>query len=163
MNNGWNLITNQLNHERVALAPPGMVEQVYEDTVAWARETKLPDGRRVIDQDWVQLNLARVHAQPRVPEAPQLEGRHLRRPQSRRLSTRRRCSAPSSSSRRTACCWRSSAGRHAAQAARRARRSRGRLERAYQGTLFLTFGGGTNEIQRDLIAMFGLGMPRVPR
>ncbi len=40
---------------------------------------------------------------------------------------------------------------------------RGRLERAYQGTLILTFGGGTNEIQRDLIAMFGLGMPRTPR
>ena len=38
-----------------------------------------------------------------------------------------------------------------------------RLERAYQGTLILTFGGGVNEIQRDLIAMFGLGMPRTPR
>jgi alkylation response protein AidB-like acyl-CoA dehydrogenase len=40
---------------------------------------------------------------------------------------------------------------------------RGRLERAYQGTLILTFGGGTNEIQRDLIALFGLSMPRTPR
>ena len=40
---------------------------------------------------------------------------------------------------------------------------RGRIERAYQGTLFLTFGGGTNEVQRDLICLFGLGMPRVPR
>ena len=39
----------------------------------------------------------------------------------------------------------------------------GRLERAYQGTLFLTFGGGVNEVQRDLIALFGLGMPRVAR
>lgn len=39
----------------------------------------------------------------------------------------------------------------------------GHLERAYQGTLILTFGGGTNEIQRDLIALFGLGMPRMPR
>jgi 3-oxocholest-4-en-26-oyl-CoA dehydrogenase alpha subunit len=36
----------------------------------------------------------------------------------------------------------------------------GRLERSYRGTLILTFGGGTNEIQRDLIAIFGLGMPR---
>jgi alkylation response protein AidB-like acyl-CoA dehydrogenase len=40
---------------------------------------------------------------------------------------------------------------------------KGSLERAYQGTLILTFGGGTNEIQRDLIALFGLGMPRTPR
>src|SRR5262249_56210536 len=35
---------------------------------------------------------------------------------------------------------------------------RGRVERAYRGTLILTFGGGTNEIQRDLISVFGLGM-----
>jgi alkylation response protein AidB-like acyl-CoA dehydrogenase len=38
-----------------------------------------------------------------------------------------------------------------------------RLNRGAQGTLILTFGGGVNEIQRDLIAMFGLGMPRMPR
>jgi alkylation response protein AidB-like acyl-CoA dehydrogenase len=40
---------------------------------------------------------------------------------------------------------------------------RGRMERSYQGILVLTFGGGTNEIQRDIIAMLGLGMPRAPR
>ena len=39
----------------------------------------------------------------------------------------------------------------------------GRLERAFQGALILTFGGGVNEVQRDLIALFGLGLPRVPR
>ena len=39
----------------------------------------------------------------------------------------------------------------------------GGLERAYQGTLILTFGGGTNEVQRDLVALFSLGMPRIPR
>jgi 3-oxocholest-4-en-26-oyl-CoA dehydrogenase alpha subunit len=40
---------------------------------------------------------------------------------------------------------------------------RGRLERAYRGALILTFGGGTNEIQRDIIAMVALGLPRSPR
>ena len=34
----------------------------------------------------------------------------------------------------------------------------GRVERAYRGTLILTFGGGTNEVQRDLISVFGLHM-----
>ena len=38
-----------------------------------------------------------------------------------------------------------------------------RLESAYRGLLILTFGGGTNELQRDLIAMFGLGLPRSDR
>jgi alkylation response protein AidB-like acyl-CoA dehydrogenase len=40
---------------------------------------------------------------------------------------------------------------------------RGRIENYYRTTLVLTFGGGTNEIQRDIIAMIGLGMPRAPR
>ena len=39
----------------------------------------------------------------------------------------------------------------------------GRIERAFQGCLILTFGGGVNEVQRDLIALFGAGLPRVPR
>jgi 3-oxocholest-4-en-26-oyl-CoA dehydrogenase alpha subunit len=40
---------------------------------------------------------------------------------------------------------------------------KGRIERMYRSALILTFGGGTNEIQRDIIAMVGLGMPRAPR
>ncbi|MDQ2650347.1 MAG: acyl-CoA dehydrogenase, partial [Actinomycetota bacterium] len=38
-----------------------------------------------------------------------------------------------------------------------------RLERYYRSALILTFGGGTNEVQRDIIAMVGLGLPRAPR
>jgi alkylation response protein AidB-like acyl-CoA dehydrogenase len=38
-----------------------------------------------------------------------------------------------------------------------------RLEVNYRSLLILTFGGGTNEVQRDLIGMFGLGLPRAPR
>ena len=62
-NQGWNLITNQLNHERVTLCSPGIIERVLTDVRRWAQETKLPDGRRVIDQEWVQEHLARVHAE----------------------------------------------------------------------------------------------------
>jgi len=40
---------------------------------------------------------------------------------------------------------------------------RSRLEAGIRGTIILTFGGGTNELQRDLIAMFGLGFPRSAR
>jgi hypothetical protein len=32
-----------------------------------------------------------------------------------------------------------------------------------RGLLPLTFGGGVNEVQRDLIATFGLGMTRAAR
>ena len=36
---------------------------------------------------------------------------------------------------------------------------RGRVESSYRNTLILTFGGGTNEVQRDIIAMTKLAMP----
>ena len=39
-----------------------MVERILDEVRAWAQDTKLPDGRRVVDQEWVQMNLARVHA-----------------------------------------------------------------------------------------------------
>jgi alkylation response protein AidB-like acyl-CoA dehydrogenase len=35
----------------------------------------------------------------------------------------------------------------------------GRVERMHRSALILTFGGGTNEIQRDIIAAAALGLP----
>ena len=62
LNQGWKLITGQLNHERVTICSPGMLESSYQEVLAWTRETRLADGRRVIDQEWAQINMARVHA-----------------------------------------------------------------------------------------------------
>jgi alkylation response protein AidB-like acyl-CoA dehydrogenase len=39
----------------------------------------------------------------------------------------------------------------------------GHLEHTYRAATTLTFGGGVNEIQRDIIAMAGLLLPRPPR
>ena len=161
-NGGWQLITNQLNYERVAICPPGMIAQVFDDTVAWAREARRPDGTRVIDEPWVRSNLAQVRAKLeylklinwKVVSAPELDPADSS--VTKVYGTEFFCEAyrmllevfgPAGYLRR---------GSLGAVL-------RGRIERAYQGTLFLTFGGGTNEIQRDLICLFGLGMPRVPR
>src|SRR6202043_4233282 len=59
-NQGWPLITNQLNHERVALTSAAPIRTALRDVRDWASGTKLATGQRVIDQEWVQLNLARV-------------------------------------------------------------------------------------------------------
>ena len=161
VNKGWKLITNQLNYERVAIAPPGMVEKVYDDTVRWAAQARLADGRRVIDQEWVRVNLARVHA--RLEFLKLINWKAVTNTSvnpadssaTKVFGTEFFCEAY-----RLLLEVFGSAGvlRGTSDAP-----LRGRLERAYQGTLFLTFGGGTNEVQRDLIALFGLGMPRVPR
>ncbi|MFN8625059.1 MAG: acyl-CoA dehydrogenase family protein [Candidatus Binatia bacterium] len=162
VNKGWKLITNQLNYERVAICPPGMIDQVYEDTVRWAQRNTLADGRRVIDQEWVRINLARVHAR--------LE--YLRLINWKVASGATLNPADASATKVFGTEFFCEAYRLLLEVMGQAGYLRGdspgavlrgRLERAYQGTLFLTFGGGTNEIQRDLIALFGLGMPRVPR
>ena len=65
-NEGWKLITTQLNHERVALMPLGMARtRPARGLRRWASATRAADGRRVIDQEWVQANLARVRASSR--------------------------------------------------------------------------------------------------
>jgi alkylation response protein AidB-like acyl-CoA dehydrogenase len=61
-NQGWKLITNQLNHERVAICPVSGILRSIADVSAWARDQRLADGRRVIDREWVQVHLARVAA-----------------------------------------------------------------------------------------------------
>src|SRR5438552_906312 len=50
-NEGWKLITSQLNHERVALAAAGRIDRHFQATLRWARETRLADGTRVVDRE----------------------------------------------------------------------------------------------------------------
>src|ERR1700754_5261090 len=61
-NEGWQLITTQLNFERAALGNMGALEPRVEKTLKWAADTTV-DGVRVIDRPAVQLALARVEAQ----------------------------------------------------------------------------------------------------
>ena len=107
---GWRVITTQLNHERVALCSSGSLERPFTEVVEWARQTKLADGSRVIDREWVRVHLARIQAKLSGAAAVQLEGRAGRRGAGRRPTPRPpRCGAPSSTARPTACCWRCSA------------------------------------------------------
>jgi hypothetical protein len=39
----------------------------------------------------------------------------------------------------------------------------GLLEREFRSSIVGTFGGGVNEVQREIIVTAGLGMPRPPR
>ena len=160
--NGWSLITNQLNHERVTLCSSGLIERCFEEVRGWAQSTKLADGRRVIDQEWVQVNLARVRAK--------LEFLRLINWKVAWTATQGHLDVADASTIKVF-------GTEFYLEAFRLMMEiigeqgyldgsspdaviRGRLEMSYRSLLILTFGGGTNEIQRDLIAMFGLGMPR---
>ncbi|HEY2562951.1 MAG TPA: acyl-CoA dehydrogenase family protein [Acidimicrobiales bacterium] len=161
-NNGWTLITNQLNHERVTLCSPGIVERALGDTRAWAQNTKLADGRRVIDQEWVQVHLARIHA--KVEFLKLINWKVAWTATQGTLDV-----ADASTNKVFGTEFYMEAFRLmmevVGQAGYLTRGSpeavlAGRLEMYARSMVILTFGGGTNEIQRDLIAIFGLGLPR---
>jgi alkylation response protein AidB-like acyl-CoA dehydrogenase len=161
LNNGWGLITNQLNHERVSLFPIGPFERLSEDVRRYAIETKLADGKRVIDQPFVRRNLARCYA---GAEALRL----MLWKQAWTLTHSRLHPADASTVKVYASEFFVEAYRALMEVIGAAgtihRRSpgavlSGRLERMYRSALILTFGGGTNEVQRDIIAMAGLQMP----
>jgi len=164
-NKGWKLITSQLNHERVTLCSAGMLEGLFSETQRWAQQTQLPDGRRVIDQEWVRLNLARVYAG--------LEFLRLINWKVAWSGTQGKLDVADASSIKVfGTEWYLESFRLMMEIlGPRAYLKRGspeavfagQLEAYYRGLLILTFGGGTNEIQRDLISLFGLGFPRAPR
>ncbi|MEZ4288447.1 MAG: acyl-CoA dehydrogenase family protein [Polyangiales bacterium] len=162
---GWHLITTQLNHERVALCSVGPLEKIADDTIAWAKQTPNGQGGNVIDLPWVKTNLARVYAKlealkllnwqqawniardtlsPADASAIKVYGSELYVEASRLLMEVQGAAG---------LLHHSSAGAV----------MRGRLEKYYRMSLVLTFGGGTNEIQRDIICQAGLRMPRLQR
>ncbi|GGV04154.1 acyl-CoA dehydrogenase [Streptomyces filipinensis] len=165
-NQGWRLITNQLNHERVTLAAHGtMAIRALHDVQRWATETKLCDGRRVADLGWVRRLLARTHTRldalkllnwqmvtavqdgtltPQDASAVKVYGSEARRDAYASLMEIVGAAGPLKEG---------SAGAVL----------HGELERGYRSAVIFTFGGGNNEIQREIISWIGLGMPRVRR
>jgi alkylation response protein AidB-like acyl-CoA dehydrogenase len=161
-NQGWPLITNQLNHERVALTSAAPVLSALAAVREWASATRLADGRRVIDAEWVRLNLARVHAKaeflklmnwriasdgavgPGAASATKVFGTEFAVEAYRLLME---VLGP----------------RALVRAGSPGDALAGRIERLHRSALILTFGGGTNEVQRDIIGAVGLGLPAARR
>jgi acyl-CoA dehydrogenase len=159
-NNGWRLITRQLNHERISLMTVGRLLRSLAEVTDWARETRV-DGARVIDKGWVQQSLARIYAkaqvlrlmnwkqawaadkgQPHMAESSAIKvyGSELQIEAYRALLEV--LGVP-------AILAKGSLGAVL----------QGTIESSYRNGLILTFGAGTNEVQRDIIAMAGMGMP----
>jgi 3-oxocholest-4-en-26-oyl-CoA dehydrogenase alpha subunit len=163
-NQGWKLITNQLNHERVAICPASGTLRSIQEVRRWAQQTRRPDGSRIIDAEWVQTSLARVTARA---EFLKLLNWKVAWAAGRGLSP-----ADASATKVFGTEFALEAYRLLMDIVGPAAYLEegtpgavlaGRLERNYRSQVIFTFGGGTNEIQRDIIAMAGLGMPRAPR
>jgi 3-oxocholest-4-en-26-oyl-CoA dehydrogenase alpha subunit len=169
-NEGWRMITTQLNHERVGLAAwSGLAALLCDEVGRWTAVTAAtaadPDAGTVLDRPWVRLELARCRAEvdamrllnwrmactlaggqinPGDSSAVKVFGVELSMDVYRRLLGIVGVAgylAPGSPGAILA----------------------GRLERAARGAQINTFGGGVNEVQREIVAMAGLHMARARR
>ncbi len=162
-NGGWRLITSQLNHERVGLAAWGIQGwKLFRDAMAYTRETRTPDGRRLIDEPLVQRNMAEVYAHleamrvmnarmswqldqqemdPVFPSAIKVYSTEIMLEICRLMMD--------------------AVGPHALVAGdSEGTVLQGNLEHEHRRATINTFGGGVVEVLRGLVATHGLGMPQ---
>lgn len=161
---GWQLITTQLNFERVALGPEGKIARAFEPVLEWARTTEAPDGRRVIDHEWVRVHLARVRA--KLEAAKLFNWRVASRMAAGTLNAGEASALKVYGSELTIEVLRllmevvgAAAGVKDGPGAALA----GSLDSLYKSALVPTFGGGVNEVQREIVATAALGLPRAAR
>ena len=166
LHGGWKLITGQLNRERLSLINFGPISQLFNQVTNWAIGTELPAGGRVADQPWVQLNLGRCRA---LIECMKL----IVYKQSWAMTTGTLQMADASAAKVYGSEGFIEVYRRLGEIVGQAHLLRagspqvcaeaGRIERLYRTASIITFGGGTNEIQRDIISAAGLWMPRASR
>ena len=176
-NEGWRLITTQLNHERVMLGPAGRIAALHDRVRSWAAE------RALLTQPDVRRALARACAVMRVNEllnwqiassgGPAAAGGQA----SRVVPLGANRAAPGLdvadasvikvfSSEQLQVIGQELAevvGRHGDPADPDTAALMTWLDVQLKRNTVLTFGGGVNEVQRELIATAGLRLPRAPR
>ncbi|NML28202.1 acyl-CoA dehydrogenase family protein [Zoogloea dura] len=162
LNGGWQLVTSQLNHERLGLgAWSDKVVGLYRRVLLWAK-ARDESGRRATDAPWVRSLLAECYARLEAMRLINFRiAADLERGQmdvALASSTKVYGSESAIEILRKLSEIVGAAGLVRAGSA--AAVLLGELEYELRASVTLTFGGGTNEIQRGLIAQFGLGMPR---
>ena len=155
-NEGWRLITSQLNHERVMLGPAGKLAGLYERVREWA------EPRGVLEQADVRRALAETRAITRINEL--LNWQVAAREGD--VDVADASATKVFASERVQHVFRlleEVVGRHGDPADPETGHLLHWLDVQAKRALVVTFGGGVNEVQRELIAQFGLNLPRVPR
>ena len=165
LNGGWKLITAQLNHERLGLgAWSDKVVGLFGRVLKWANAAD-ERGVRATDKAWVRAGLAQCYARL---EAMRLINLRIAADLEReRMDVALASTTKVYGSESSIEILRLLSNIVGANALVRgdspASLLHGELEYEVRASVTLTFGGGTNEIQRELIAQFGLGMPRTQR
>lgn len=160
---GWGLITNQLNHERVALAAIGMqAEDCYEQALAYASAPRPVTGERPADRPWVRARLAEAHA--RLAAVRLLNWRLVGDVGAGTLTPGDASGVKFAGTESAVAVYRicqEIAGEAAmVRSGSVGAWGDGELERMNRAAQINTFGGGVSEVQREIVATMRLGMPR---
>lgn len=157
-NQGWKLITTQLNHERVMLGPAGRIEGLRDKVVAWADAAGVRDRADVAEllgtttaafriNELLNWEVARAAAEGEISVADASSSKVFAADQVQHLLAD----------------LISLVHRHGDPGDPATKELLDYLDGQAKRNLVITFGGGVQEVQRELISMFGLGLPRVPR
>ncbi|GLW99198.1 acyl-CoA dehydrogenase family protein [Microtetraspora sp. NBRC 16547] len=157
---GWRLITHQLNHERIGLAAlGGRMIQLWESVLGWAKENG------AIELPWVQRDFARTYAKL---EAMRLLNWKMTSAVARGTLSGADAGAAKAYGtethidvQRTLTGILGAAGRIRPESPGAV--LAGQIEQLSRQGIVNTFGGGVNEILRDMVATQGLGLPRLGR
>ena len=165
LHGGWKLITSQLNHERLGLGTwSDKVVALFRRVYLWAR-ARDEQGRRAMDKAWVRSSLAECYA--RLEAMRLINMRIAADLEHERMDVALSSTTKVFGSESAIEILRKLAAIVGANGSMRSGSAatllQGELEYELRSSVTLTFGGGTNEIQRELIAQFGLGMPRAQR
>ncbi len=165
LNGGWKLITAQLNHERLGLGSwSDKVAGLYGRVYLWANR-KDEQGRRASDNPWVRSALAECYAKLEAMRlinfriAADLDKGQMDIALASVTKVYGSESAIEILRKLIDIVGMNGMVREDSAASF----LMGELEYEVRASVTLTFGGGANEIQRELIAQFGIGMPRAVR
>ena len=167
LNGGWQLITMQLNHERVGLAAlSGLTQRLLDDVIDWAKTTPAGDGQGyVINIPWVQSDLARCRVL--LDTTRLMTWKLVKAVADNTLGPAEASGVKVFGTESAVQVYRMLQGILGAGANLRpgspGTMLHGEVERAARAAQINTFGGGVNEIQRELVATAGLGLARGKR
>ncbi|MBX5485213.1 Acyl-CoA dehydrogenase FadE29 [Mycolicibacterium hassiacum DSM 44199] len=160
-NGGWKLITTQLNHERVMLGPAGRVAGIYDKVHAWAAKPG-SDGVAPIENPNVRRILAEIRSIWRINEllnwqvAASGETIDVADAAATKVFSTERIQ-------RVGRLAEEIVGGYGNPADPETAELLVWLDKQTKRNLVITFGGGVNEVMREMIAAAGLKVPRVPR
>ncbi|MGB3301584.1 MAG: acyl-CoA dehydrogenase family protein [Gordonia sp. (in: high G+C Gram-positive bacteria)] len=157
---GWKLITTQLNHERVMLGPAGRIGGLADRVREWATQAQF-DGAPVIEQQPVRRLIAEIGAYERLNELLNWQVAS-----SGEISMADAAATKVFSTERLQGIYRSidnAVGHYGDFRDELTSEFAIWLDLQAKRNVVITFGGGVNEVMRDMIGTAGLGLPRMKR